>query len=281
MKREDLDRAFGATPAVFTAHIDETLRALEEEKPVKKFTYRTVLVAAMITLLLCGIAYAVVVQGQEWYYNNRFTALKENEPETYRAIMDNLTTDVPQDVSPDAAGLVSAVVQDYAWVDDQGIFSVSMAARPVDDKKYEIYPIWNLDPDGACADALDPNDPEIRTEHWLMTKKGFGLPKDVMDDPAKQLLLIDFESDVFIGDTDVALPGESYDAFAGEDGAAIFVYKYDLSLADAQNVRDALDRSTAADGTLTLRVKYLVSPFENGAIGESIEGTASFQVKTR
>lgn len=280
MKREDLDRAFGATPAVFTAHIDETLRALEEEKPVKKFTCRTALVAVTLTLLLCGIAYAVIYQGQPWYYDNRFTALKENEPETYRAIMDNLTTDVPQDVSPDAAGLVLAVVQDYAWVEEQGIFSVSMAARPADDKKFEIYPLWNLDPDGACADALDPNDPEVRTEHWLMTKNGFGLPEDVMNDPTKQLLLIDFRSDLLIGDTDVTLPGESFDAFAGEDGAAIFVYQYDLSLTDPEAI-GALAKSTAADGTLTLRANYRVYPFVNGEIGEPTEGSATFTVKTK
>ncbi len=74
MKRNDLDRAFPETPQAFSERIDQTLRRIKEEKPVKKITLKAVLVAALITLLAAGAAYALVSLGQEWYFNTRFTA---------------------------------------------------------------------------------------------------------------------------------------------------------------------------------------------------------------
>lgn len=281
MKREELDRAFAQTPQSFSRRVEDTLQALKEEQPVKKLTMRSALVAVAAVLLLCGIAYAVAtMQGQEWYYNNRYTALKEHEPEQYQAIMSSLTTDVPQSVTPDQGGLLAVNVQDYAWVGEKGIFTVSLAARPADDAAYELYPIWNLDADGAWVDELDPENPESRLEHWLWTDKGFGLPKDVMKDPTKRLLLVAFEDDLRIGQTDCVLPGSSYDAFTGEDGAAIFVHQYDLSRAD-KAVQNAISANTDENGLLTLRARYLVYPFENGALGTPAQGSATFTVKTR
>ena len=66
MKRFDLDKAFPETPKAFSERIDQTLRTIKEEKYVRKFTVRTMLIAAVITLAVGGIAYAVITLGQEW-----------------------------------------------------------------------------------------------------------------------------------------------------------------------------------------------------------------------
>jgi len=59
MQRDDWRRAFGETPGPVAARIADTLRNLEEEKPVRKMSFRVVLIAAIITLLLVGTAFAV------------------------------------------------------------------------------------------------------------------------------------------------------------------------------------------------------------------------------
>jgi hypothetical protein len=306
MKRDVLDRACGPTPQVFTDRIDNALRLLKEDEPmnVKRFTVRTALIAVLIALALCGIAYAIVAtQGQEWYYNNRFTAYQEHEPEKQQAIMDNLQTEVPQEESSDNQGLIAVSVQDYAWAAQNNVFTLSIAARVTDEAKYELYSLWHLDCDGYYSDTPDPDDPESRTEHWLWTPNGFGLPEDVMNDPSKQLLLFEFiGGDVWIGDSGVIMPGYSADCFAGEDGASIWVMEMDLSRLNAeaiqnnaditQEVRDrmaayaesanaAIAENTDSDGFLSLRMDYRVYPFSDGEIGEPTEGTVAFRVKTR
>ena len=89
MRNERMDNAFGHTPEAFTHRIDQTLRNLEE-KPMKQFTLRTALVTALVLALLGSIACAVVFQGMEWYYNNRFTAYQQYEPEKHEAIMSHM-----------------------------------------------------------------------------------------------------------------------------------------------------------------------------------------------
>ena len=96
MRKEDLDRALGQTPQSFTEAMDRTLRGLKEEKDVKRVAFRTVILVAVIILLLCATAFALMGQGLEWYYNNIFTAYQEHEPEKHQAIMQNLQTDLPQ-----------------------------------------------------------------------------------------------------------------------------------------------------------------------------------------
>ena len=247
MRTDELDRAFGATPSVFTDRIDDTLLTLKEERPVKRFTIRTAIIAALIALLLCGIAYAIVsMQGQEWYYQNRFTAYQDHEPQKHQAIIEILQTEVPQKDSGDEQGLINVVVQDYAWAAEQNVFTMSTAARVNDDSKYELYSLWELDVDGSWGSELDPDDPEVRTEHWLWTSKGHGKPEDVMLDPSKQLLLVDFgDYRVFIGDTDVEMPGASFDTFIGEDGASICVQEFDLTQLDPKAIHARYDEQLA------------------------------------
>ena len=238
MKRNDLDHAFDPTPHVFTNRVDAVLHTLKEDEPVKKFTLRTAMVALLYTMLLCSIACAVVLtQGQEWYYNNRFTAYQENEPDKQRAIFEHLETEVPQEPSKDSKGLVDVTVQDYAWVPSKNLFTISLAARVKDSGTYELHPMMAMDPDGYWTPVLDPADKEDRTEHWLSAKKGFGPPADVMDDPSKQLLLADMDSSqILIGSSDVALNTWTFDSFTGEDGAVIAVMEIDLKQLDADYI---------------------------------------------
>ena len=227
MKRDELDRAFGETPELFSRRIDDTLRDLtEEEKPVKRFTLRTALITALIFILLCTAAYAIVSgQGLSWYYDNRYTALQETNPEGYNEILQNLQTDVPQEESSDTDNIVRVTVQDYAWAKDTGIFTLSLAAVPNDPDHVELHPAGNMNADGWDDE---------RTVNWLWTDKGFGLPADVMTDPTKQLML--FEADMWgnltIGDTGVPMPASSFDAFDGADGTVISVPEIDLNAID-------------------------------------------------
>lgn len=263
MKRRDIDlnRAFDATPRAFHDRVETTLRDLKEEPPVKRFTLRTALVAALILLLLCGIAYAVVFQGQEWYYQNRFTAYREHSPEKHQAIMDSLETDVPQTHTPDPAALVAVVVQDYAWVPEQGLLTMSVAARAANPDADELHPKMNLDADGAWEPDGVLREEESHAEHYLWTEKGFGLPADMMDDPAKRLLLWEPTWDsTTIGDTDVRMPLSSEDAFRAADGACVSVLAFDLTWLDrdaipgrfAEALREA-DGVRATTPTETLR----------------------------
>lgn len=56
--KEDWRAAFGQPSASFDARIRQTLEHLEEERPVKKFTLRTVLIAAVLLLAVIGTVYA-------------------------------------------------------------------------------------------------------------------------------------------------------------------------------------------------------------------------------
>lgn len=234
-KQIERERVFGAVPQMITHRVSYALDHLEEERPMKK---RFVPILVLITLVaLAGVAYAAITVGLEWYYSNRFDAYREHAPEKYRAIMENLQTNVPQEDISDAQGLVSLTVQDYAWVDTQQVFTLSMAARATMPNEYELHPMMALDTDGLHSGSeLDPDEPESRTEHWLWTKKGCGLPKDVMLDPAKKLLLVDFEN-LLIGDTDIEFRMTSSDMFAIEDGASIGVMEIDLRWSDDEYIR--------------------------------------------
>lgn len=193
MREKDLDRAFGNTPPAFTGRIHQTLAQLED-KPRRIPRLRAALIVAAVLALLCGIAYAVIMQGQAWYYNNRFTAYQEHEPQKHQAIMDNLQIVTLQEQTEGTP--VRVTVQDAAWVPQEKLLTVSLRAVEADPQTQELHPMWNLDPDGSYvgddAEAL-AEDEEARSEHWLLTEKGFGPVREMMNDGSKELLL--FEAD--------------------------------------------------------------------------------------
>ena len=58
MKREDWQAAFGAPSASFDARFQQTLNHLEEDKKMKRFTLRTVILAVALLLATMGVVYA-------------------------------------------------------------------------------------------------------------------------------------------------------------------------------------------------------------------------------
>lgn len=246
-----LDKAYGDIPACFHTRVTGALQALEEEKPMKKTTWRTALITALLITLVGGIAYAAIVQGQEWYYNNRFTAYREHEPAKYDAILAHLTADVTQ--STQGSALIDILVQDAAYVPETRLLTLSLRAVPRDAAQYELHPLWNLDADGAYMGAGYPANPgadgEDRGAHWLWTVKGFGPVAQMMNDPGKTLLLVNTDGVYGAGD------GTSMDAFVGEDGAVITVLETCLSA-------EAVARGE--DGTLTLALPFTVSVYREG-----------------
>lgn len=319
MKPNDLDRAFPQTPRVFSERIDQTLRYLKEEQPMRKITFRAVLVAAMVTLLVAGAAYAVISLGQEWYFNTRFTAYQEHEPDKHKAIMDNLQQDIAQAASGEAGQLVTFKILDASWAQEQNVFTLSLASSALSPGEDELHAYGDLDQDGAWAPEPDPNDPDIRTQHWLATGKGFGLPQDTMTDPAKRLLLLDIWGEFYIGDTQVAMPMWMSDQFTTPDGPVMGLFEFDLNQLDddkinanyenaplpegtdkaefernqkdlqgrqlqrAKAMREAIAANTDEKGFLTLRFPYRVWPFdlEKNALGEAVDGETVFQVKIK
>lgn len=279
MKPGDLDSIFDPTPDIFTNRVDTVLRTLKEDEPVKKFTLRTGIAALAFTLLFCSIAFAVVLtQGQEWYYNNRFTAYQEHDPSLQQAIITHLETEVPQEPSHDAQNLVNATVQDYAWVPEKNLLTISVCAQLKDSVKYELHPLMAMDADGYWSDTLDPSNPESRVEHWLSTDKGFGPPPQVMNDPSKSLLLADIgSSNTLIGDSDIPLFTTTYDSFTGENGTVISVMEIECGNEDSFHA--AISQYTDKDGMLTLRLPYQVIPFENGSFSPPIDGVLTFKIK--
>lgn len=318
MKRSDLDRAFAQTPEAFSARIDQTLRMLKEERPVKKITARAVLAAALIVILASGIAYAVISLGQEWYFNNRFTAYQEHEPQKHQAIMDNLQKDIAQENTGNAAELTAFKVLDASWAQAEKVFTLSLSASPLNPGD-ELHGYGDLDPDGSWVVALDPDDPDTRTDHWLWTEKGFGLPQDTMTDPSKRLLLLDVWDEVYIGSSQVPLPMWMSDHFTIPEGPVMVMMEFDLGLMEDEEInkifaeasvpegmdkavfeknqqeqqtrllnlardrREAVDQHTDQAGYLSLRFPYRLWPFDlaANALGEAVEGELHFSVKIR
>jgi len=320
MRKSDLDRALGPTPPVFADRVAQTLLTLKEEPPVKAKHVRRTLVFALVTLLLIGAACALVItQGQDWYYHNRFTAYQENEPEKQQAILDNLTTDIPQ--TQTETDLVTVTVQDASWVPEEGVATLSLAVQALHPDEDELYSILDLDEDACWSDTPDPDDPDSRTEHWLWTDKGYGPPEEMMDDPAKRLLFLD-GGEIYIGaDGTQEMPIYCTDQFRGENGAAIFVLEFDLTRLDEEKVteeyacetfdpswglaedewtrsheeslRQSLDYAKAAgaaieantdeNGMLTLRYEYDVEPFADNELlsDQAVHGAAVFRIKVK
>ncbi len=281
---------------------------------MKKFTTRTILIAAAITLTLAGIAYAVLTYGQEWYYNTRFTAYQQHEPDKHQAIMENMQTNIPQESNGAAVKLVDVNIQDASWAGEKQVFTLSLTASAKDIGEYELHSLSEMDGDGLYAASIDSGDPESRNVHWLWTSKGYGLPNDVMADPGKQLLLIDLMRDLYIGETAIVLPGYMTDVFTTDEGPVMAVHEYDLKLAEtaevekmfqdikipegideaqfflvnqqqkerlmlqAEAAKQAIEDNTDGEGYLSLRLPYSVTPFNNNEFGEAMDGAAHFRV---
>lgn len=289
MKTEQFDRAFGRTPALFDERIHQTLLSLKEEKNMKHFTLRAALVTVLVLALLGSIAYAAFTQGMDWYYNNRFTAYQEHEPEKYQAILENRQAVTVQSGPEDE--LIAVTVQEAAWVAEKRFLSIILSAVPKAGAQYELHPLWNLDADGAYIGEGGETNPESdgidRAVHWLWTQKGFGPLEEVMDDPAKQLLLFD-ANEAYLGRIEDGMSlmgdGSSIDAFVGENGEVITVLEIQMDWLSPDYVQHQIAQSGASQsaevisnriekaeklmkhleesgGTLRVNIPYTVIPY--------------------
>lgn len=292
MRNEQLDRAFGATPDEFVNRIDQTLRALEEEKPMKRFTLRTALVTALLIALLGTMAYAVIDRGLEWYYSNRFTAYQELEPGKHDAILQHLQVVSVQDAAEDP--LVQVEVREASWVPEHRVLVIALAATAKEESQAEVHPQWNLDADGSYVGAENmaayADDPEARAEHWLWTEKGFGPVKEAMSDPGKQLVLFE-ASQIYLGtmENGIEMMGDmsSVDSYVNEAGETMTIIEAQLDwmrpefdqeqlewskdqpelsgmiqerITKAQRLRERLAQN---NGVLQLTIPYTVTPYSD------------------
>lgn len=195
---------------------------------MKRVAFCTVVLVTLITLLLCATAIALVSQGLEWYYNNRFTAYQENEPEKHDAIMEHLQTELPQ-TTPDDPDIQISVTE-ASWAQEQNVLVISLLATARYPEQDELHPMWDLDVDGAyvgdSAPAEVTEDSEDRSEHWLWTPEGFG-PVEEMVAPGKQLLLLDCDTPYLAG-LSLDFVEASMDVYVNEDGAVHTVLEMSL-----------------------------------------------------
>jgi hypothetical protein len=68
MKREDWQKAYEPLPAALELRVAHTLTRLEEEKPVRKMSLRTAVIALAIVLALGGVAYAMIASQTAEYF---------------------------------------------------------------------------------------------------------------------------------------------------------------------------------------------------------------------
>lgn len=277
MRSEDLDRAVGATPQAFAERMDRTLHDLKEEKEVKRFAFRTAALVLAAMLLLGTTAFALVSQGLDWYYDNRFTAYKELQPEKYDAIKKHLTSDVEQQGW--SGDDVNISVTEMSWAEEANILVVSLTAEAVDPDTYELHPFYNLDADGAYVGedgVIDPaEDGEDRAVHWLWTEKGFG-PVEEMIAPGKTLLLLECGSILLENDHGDLM--NSWDEYVDENGRVHCVMEVEM---DDEKMARMKAEDTDGDGTVTLCLTYRVVPYtedDNELYLGGVHGTMRFQL---
>lgn len=214
-------------------------------------------VALMLALaLMATTALALVGHGLGWYYDNRFPALKEHEPETYEDIMANLQSNVPQWAEEDPE--IRIAVAETSWAAAERVLVVSVMAEVADPAVHELHPMWNLDADGAYVGeggAVEPaSDGEDRAVHWLWTKRGFG-PVEKLIAPGKALLLVDMQH-LYLDD--MCVVSSSMDAYVTEDGMVHTVLESRLDAAQAEAL---LAADTDGDGSVTLTLPYTVTRY--------------------
>lgn len=280
MRSEDLDRALGPTPQGFADRMDKTLRSLKEEKEMKKTAFRTGLVFAMVAVLLGTTAFALVSQGLEWYYSNRFTAYQEHEPEKYNAIMSHMNAQVNQVMADDPE--MEIAVTETSWAAEEGVLVVSVLASARSPEKTELHPMWNLDADGVYVSkdaVIDPEDEEARTEHWLWTQDGFG-PVEKMVAPGKQLLLLACEKILLNGERLLG-DGSSVDAYVTDSGAVHTVIELRL---DENCVAELMAADADGDGVVRLSAAYTVTAYtedDQQLYTGGRDGEINFELKIR
>lgn len=272
MKSKDLDRAFGKTPTSFDERMRRTLNGLQERKTAPALTLRRAVLLGFALVVVCSTAVALVSQGLNWYYSNRFTAYQYTEPERYNAIISNLQSNVEQTRTADDE--IDIAVTEFSWAQEQNLMVVEITAVALDQQHTELHPMDNLDADGSYVGkgnvTLYPEDDEAREEHWLWTENGYGTV-DEMVAPGKELLLLScgwvyLDGDIVIGDM------SSEDSYVREDGSVHIVIEvrmdHLLQGKQADDFENEFDAHIAEklqqgieQGELTFTIPYTVSHY--------------------
>lgn len=247
--RKQLQNVYGDVPPATHAAFQRALSSPERtrgETTVKKRIVAVPVLVVLLVLLVGGAAYAAVSEVMNWYYTNRFD-IRERYPEQYETMMNHVITDIPQEQSKDDTIIVR--VPEAIWVPEDGTRSISAIAEPINRDEVELHPLWNLDADGSyVGSSYDPDTleegSEDRPDHWLWTEKGCGPVLEMMEDPSKQLLLIDFTSFY------------SLDALDYENGSVLFMLEDTMS-------QEKLDACRVEGGwEMPLRLAYTLWAYD-------------------
>ena len=157
----------------------------------RKIRWSAVILTLLLLMSVTAVAAGVVYYGQAWYYDYYYASYKENNPEQYAAIMANLTE--PTTFAQQEDDLVAVTVQDVSWVPEEKLMTLSVRISARQMEICELHPMMNLDADGAYMGPDGPIEPgsEEHLEHYLWTDEGYGPVAQMMDDPARQLILFD------------------------------------------------------------------------------------------
>ena len=280
---EDIRRVIDQRLSALTPDPDLARRVIRQAKGDDKQMTRKkkpliIILAAALVILTTGAAVAEIIYNQSWYYDHRYTNIKNTRPDTYRQIMEHLAQPLSQTNTDNS--LVDVTVQDVAWVPDQGIMTFSLRAVARDPARYELHSMLALDTDGAYVGEGGEERPDSdgvnRARHWLWVgspdfsgESKFGPPDQVMLHPEKTLLLLDNQGP----ESDLRVSMYSYDSFTAEDGSVILVYELQLD-----REAEAPDAPTA-QVSVSYRAREYREGMEDSALytgGEA--GTVTFTV---
>ncbi len=212
----EMENAFGQPPAEFRQGMEHALKQVKEDKTVKKFTARTLILAAALVLMLCGIALAVSsAYGVEWFLKERYA----DPPKLPGDFSDQVQSDIPQ---TNINSFADVAIRDAAWLDETydesraNTFQMTFRAvlQEAQKPKYEMHEAIRLNNDGDTS--------ERNGVDWLWTETGHGPIPEMMNDPQKQLAL--FEPLGFtLGTPDgFAMPGAGEDSLHTQDDSLMY-----------------------------------------------------------
>ena len=107
-----------------------------EEPMVKKVSLAFIILLVLSVITITALA-AGILYNQDWYYNNRGSALRDHQPEIYEAVMANLTENPEQTQSENS--LVDVSVQDVSWTPEAEKLTISFKVSPKNPAQYELH----------------------------------------------------------------------------------------------------------------------------------------------
>lgn len=248
---QEIMRSIRAAIDDCTKEIDEApslqyriAREARGEEPVaKKVSTTVIIVLALLALTITAVA-AGIIYNQNWYYNNRGSAMRDNQPEVYEAVMANMTENPAQ--SQSASEWVNVAVEEVSWAPEAEKLTVSYKVFPKEPEKFEVHGMLALDEDccymGDEGSADVTEDGEDRAMHWLWRVREvddededeersmygilYGPPAQMMDDGSKRLLLVDRKGISLFGGLLDAF--SSWDVFRTPDGDLMFIEEIKL-----------------------------------------------------